>query len=63
MRQVVNHKLASLISAICVLGTVAAVASASAAPAAATTSHNGAGALLLLCLGGLLIAKAPKLWQ
>lgn len=64
MRQLVNHKVASISAAVFALGSVAAVATASVAPAASTTtSHHGAGALLLLCLGGLLIAKAPKLWN
>lgn len=62
MRQIVNHKLAAITAAVCALGLVAALASASVGGAAAG-SHNGAGALVLLCLGGLLIAKAPKLWN
>lgn len=63
MRQIVNHKLASIAAAVFALGSVAAIASASVGTAATNTSHNGAGALVLLCLGGLLIAKAPKLWN
>lgn len=62
MRQIVNHKLASIAAGVFALGSVAAIASASVGGAAAG-SHNGAGALVLLCLGGLLIAKAPKLWN
>lgn len=62
MRQVINHKLATLAAGVCVLGVIGGIASASAGGAAAG-SHHGAGALVLLCLGGILIAKAPKLWQ
>lgn len=62
MRQIVNHKLATIAAGVCVLGVIAGAASASVGGAAAG-SHHGAGALVLLCLGGLLIAKAPKLWN
>ncbi|MBU6413639.1 MAG: hypothetical protein KGS45_09200 [Planctomycetes bacterium] len=59
MRQIVNHKLATIAAGVCVLGVLAGAASASVGGAAAG-SHNGAGALVLLCLGGFLFPRHPS---